>query len=440
MDHPLELAARIIDTGVGEGSTNRIINKLSWLSDRVFLVESFSHVGGVRSDEGIVLFDASSTFTAGGVLEELRAHVPERVAVLVYTHGHVDHVGGSPRLADYAKSRGWALPLVVANKAVPERFRRYRMLNDWNIRINRRQFGAAPEDGPPALAGQGEFLPTDVLEPTSLVEGPETLEVGGVRLALNPARGETDDHLWAFLEDERAVFCGDLVIWLYPNAGNPQKVQRYPLEWAAALRAMLEVKPELLVPAHGLPIKGFERIKKVLSETADTLEDLTGRVIDAMNQGKTLNEIIHSVRPDDKVLSRPWLAPLYDDPEFVVRNVWRLYGGWWDGRASNLKPPRDEDLAREVAFLGGGASRLAERAIELLDADIRTAAKLAEWAFLADPQNQEVLRSVWRVYATFADREPSLMAKGILGEMAQTARRRLEEVGAGLDRSFDPGT
>ena len=49
---------------------------------------------------------------------------------------------------------------------------------------------------------------------------------------------------------------GDFVIWNFPNAGNPQKVQRYPIEWAAALRAMIAKEPELLLPAHGLPIAG----------------------------------------------------------------------------------------------------------------------------------------------------------------------------------------
>ena len=52
--------------------------------------------------------------------------------------------------------------------------------------------------------------------------------------------------------------------WLFPNAGNPQKVQRYPVEWAAALRSMVALGPELLLPAHGLPIEGRERIETVL--------------------------------------------------------------------------------------------------------------------------------------------------------------------------------
>lgn len=52
------------------------------------------------------------------------------------------------------------------------------------------------------------------------------------------------------------VCSGDFLIWHFPNADNPQKVQRYPDRWARALREMIARSLELLVPAHGLPIEG----------------------------------------------------------------------------------------------------------------------------------------------------------------------------------------
>ena len=72
--------------------------------------------------------------------------------------------------------------------------------------------------------------------------------------------------------EQRWVMTGDFVIWNFPNAGNPQKVQRYPIEWAAALRSMIAKEPELLLPAHGLPIAGRERIAGVLDDIATALE------------------------------------------------------------------------------------------------------------------------------------------------------------------------
>ena len=50
----------------------------------------------------------------------------------------------------------------------------------------------------------------------------------------------------------RRLLCvGDMFIWVVPNAGNPQKVQRYPLEWARALRAMAALDAEVMLPGHG---------------------------------------------------------------------------------------------------------------------------------------------------------------------------------------------
>ena len=49
-----------------------------------------------------------------------------------------------------------------------------------------------------------------------------------------------------------------------------------------------------------------------------------------------------------EVLALPWLRPFYDEPEFVVRNIWRTYGGWWDGNPAHLLPPRQAALRRQA--------------------------------------------------------------------------------------------
>ena len=63
--------------------------------------------------------------------------------------------------------------------------------------------------------------------PDVLVESKTSFTVGDTEFLLNPARGETDDHLWAFIPKEKILLPGDLFIWAVPNGGNPQKVQRY---------------------------------------------------------------------------------------------------------------------------------------------------------------------------------------------------------------------
>ena len=190
------------------------------------------------------------------------------------------------------------------------------------------------------------------------------------------------------MPEHQAVCAGDFLIWVFPNAGNPQKVQRYPREWADALRAMAATGSELFLPAHGLPIGGRERIAGVLLGVADALEQLVPDVLARMNEGPTLDRSSTRSRCP-RPLERPWMQPNYDEPEFVVRNIWRLYGGWYDGNPARLKPAADSVIAAEVASLAGGVDALVARATELAAAgDLRLAAQLVEWAVQAAPDDR----------------------------------------------------
>src|SRR5439155_26455131 len=119
---------------------------------------------------------------------------------------------------------------------------------------------------------------------------------------------------------------------------------------------------EVLLPGHGWPVIGADRIRQALIDTADLLDSLHDQTVALMNEGARLDDIVHTVQAPAHLLDRPYLQPVYDEPEFVGRNVWRLYGGWYDGNPAHLKPAPEGRVAAEVAALAGGASRLAERA------------------------------------------------------------------------------
>ena len=68
---------------------------------------------------------------------------------------------------------------------------------------------------------------------------------------------------------------------------------------------------------------GGGRIRQALEETAELLESLVGQTLDLMNAGARLDEAVRTVRAPAHLLARPYLRPVYDEPEFVVRAVWR---------------------------------------------------------------------------------------------------------------------
>ncbi|HTP76469.1 MAG TPA: alkyl sulfatase dimerization domain-containing protein [Rhizomicrobium sp.] len=428
----LKLSESIIDgtTGIASGGVsgvrdlpvNRITGELSEVADGVAMIEAFSHVVLFKTPDGLVLFDTSLESFGPQIVKAMRGWTPDPVRAIAYTHGHVDHVGGAGAILAEAEEKGRARPQVIGHENVKPRFDRYNLTSGYNMAINARQFGGAGRSRI-QMGSAGHFGPAAWVEPDTQFSDRMGFASGGTRFDLRHARGETDDHLWAWVPERRAVVVGDFLIWVFPNAGNPQKVQRYPLDWANALRAMAALEPELLLPAHGLPIAGRARIARVLDDVAGALESLLKQTLELMNSGARLDTILKSVSLPRETLEKPYLRPVYDEPEFVVRNIWRQYGGWYDGNPANLKPPSDSAVAAETARFAGGADALASRALELAHAgDLRLACHLAEMAALAAPDSRSVHGMRAEVYEARMQAELSLMARGIYGDAARTSR------------------
>ncbi|MGH9197981.1 MAG: alkyl sulfatase dimerization domain-containing protein, partial [Acidimicrobiia bacterium] len=373
-------------------------------------------VSVIKTGEGLVLVDTGNQMLADQIHGQVRSWSDARVHTVVYTHGHIDHVSGVGPFDREADEKGWDRPRVVAHSGVVRRFDRYKETAGYNTVINQRQFRRY----------QGQW-PTQYRYPDEVYRRELVLEVGETRFELHHGKGETDDHTWVWVPRHKLLCSGDFFIWTSPNAGNPQKVQRYPKDWSIALRAMSTMEAELLLPGHGLPIAGGDRIKQALEEAALLLESLLEQTLELMNRGARLDEIIHSVRAPEELLNKPYLKPVYDEPEFVVRNIWRLYGGWYDGNPANLKPAPDREVAAEVASLAGGAEPLAERAIEIAtEGNLRLAGYLVELAALAEWENSKVHEARARVNQMRVDAEASTMSKGIFGWAAAESRKVVE--------------
>ena len=380
-----------------------LVGPVEEVADGVGFVPSFANVSAFRTDDGLVLVDTGSGPLAQHVHTTLRSWEDSQLHTAIYSHGHIDHVFGVPIFEAEAQERGWQAPTVVAHEALPARFDRYVLTAGYNEIINQRQFSM------PDLRWPRDYRYPDVTYRDALA-----LQVGELDLQLTHCRGETDDHTWTWVPDRKVLCCGDLFIWASPNAGNPQKVQRFPREWAQGLRSMAALGAELLLPGHGVPLAGADRIRRALTESAELLEHLHDETVAMMNAGARLDEIVHTVRAPQHLLDRPYLRPVYDEPEFVVRNVWRLYGGWWDGDPARLKPAPASVLAVEIASLAGGADRLADRAMEVAEAgDLRLAGHLAELAWQAAPDSARVREVQAEVYGRRADSEASTMAQGV---------------------------
>lgn len=184
----LERSARIIDEGIYEGQ--RAIHPMDGsfheVADDVSVVCAFSHVWSVATDDGLVAIDTSLPVFAPGALDHLHRWKGLPVDTIVYTHGHVDHVGGAPAFIEDAQQRGKSAPRVVAHEAVDRRFDRYTLTQDYNRLINRRQFGQS---------GVMDMFTDDWVRPDTAYAAELELEVGGTSLRLWACpRGDRRPH------------------------------------------------------------------------------------------------------------------------------------------------------------------------------------------------------------------------------------------------------
>jgi len=374
------------------------VAELTWFQSQMSGVTAF------ETDEGLVLIDSGTKYFGPALAEKVRQVTSALVHTAIYTHGHVDHAYGLKSFL----TEGQTSPRVIAHRAVLDRFERYIRTAGHNAVLNARQGGVVLNAGQtlPVDWGEPPEIPPDTFHQDGL-----TLEVGGLTFELYHCRGETDDHTWVYCRERRVLCPGDLFIWAVPNAGNPQKVQRYPAEWARGLREMAALRPDSLCPGHGGPVvKNPDVIQRMLLETASFLESIVEQTLAAMNDGAPPHvDIVHRVTLP--VSDSPWLQNIYDDAEFIVRNVIRQYGGWYSGRPSDLKPAPRAEVARVVAELAGGARALIRKSEALAaERNYRLASHLADFALEAAPEDSAVQRAVADLYERRAEMETGMMA------------------------------
>lgn len=328
-----------------------------------------------ETGEGLVLVDAG-TAAEGPAIAELVASVSSMpIHTIIYTHGHTDHAFGT-----------WALvannPQIIATNALVDRFDRYRKLRGSLARYMGQPLSSMPESE------------DDMYYPTVTFSGATEIVVGGESFYLRAHRGETDDQLYVWVPSRRVVATADYYQGFLPNAGNGKRVQRYPEEWAVALREMAAEKPNLLLPAHGKPLKDPALIQENLGVLAEVFEVIAAQTIEELNKGTRKDLIPTRLVLPERLQNHPTLEEKYVSFEDVSKMVIKLYTGWWDDIPSHWTPATFDEQAREIVRLAGGSNNLVARARALMSSDIVMASHITDWAWYAFPDDAEVQQLV----------------------------------------------
>jgi glyoxylase-like metal-dependent hydrolase (beta-lactamase superfamily II) len=366
-----------------------------------------------ETDAGLVLVDTGHAPGGPAILDAIRRVSTKPIHTVIYTHGHVDHAYGTWALIEAGER-----PEIVATEALPRRFERY-----IRLRGSLAKYMSQPEDELPRTR-------EDLVWPTRTFRDRLELEIGGETFVLVACSGETDDQLYVWAPRRKALASADYYQGFLPNAGNGKRVQRDVESWARGLREMAALEPALLLPAHGEAIADPAQIRDELTTLASAFESIVAQTFEGLNQGLRKDQIFARVALPGELASRPSLREYYVTAQDVSKMVLKQYTGWWDDVPSHWSPAPLEAEARAIVELSGGVAGLDAKARELLAAgELRLASHLADWAWLAapeDPLAQQLSLDVYRARAV----APETLVQERLEYVTRMAEARALQLGA----------
>jgi alkyl sulfatase BDS1-like metallo-beta-lactamase superfamily hydrolase len=396
-----------------------MMGQLEVIEPGIAMFHGFANVAFAYGRGEMIVVDTSSRLMGAAAVRAIREVSEEPFAFLIYTHGHGDHAFGTGAFIDDAIKRGHARPKIWAHEDVRGRFKRYALTRGWQTHINRLQFGGG------AFASDGLFDEKSFSYPDLVFRDQQFLDLVGEPVELHHAMGETDDAAWVWMPTRRLAMVGDLIVSSMPNTGNPNKVQRYTLEWAETLEAIAERSPRYILPGHGPAYRGEETCGEVLRDTARALRIIHDEVVRRLNAGEWPIDIVEAdISIPAELAAKPYLAPIYGCVPFVVRDVIRRYAGWWSGEPSQMFPPTRKDRGGDIMSMCGRQAIL-EKARTLKEASqLKRALSVAEIALNANPADVEAIVLNAEILEAMAAAERSFIARNFFAGAARQLRER----------------
>ncbi len=300
------------------------------LAEGVHVLGGMGNALSIETNTGVVQIDTGpSRGEARKMLAALREITEAPVHSILYSHGHLGYNNAVNTWLEDSAARGDAAPRVIAHENLVRRWERYRETEGLQKFFVELQFRLPVGTMKQALELN---LPSETFQ--------NALRLGDAsrQIQILWAPSETDDALVAWLPKEKLLYGGAAITPSIPNVGTPLRSLRDPVRWADTLERLARLQPEIVVMEFGPALEGRERIQEILLGTAAALRWLRTEVVNRINRGMGVVEILHELDYPPDLFRVPWMRPLYGCADYIVRDIFRGETGWWDRNPTHLHP------------------------------------------------------------------------------------------------------
>ena len=253
----------------------------------------------VEGENSNIIIDTTGTIeTAREVKALFDAINSNPIEAIIYTHNHGDHTYGATVFAEDSN------PDIYAHDSTEEYLSRViGIIRPIISARSNRMFGNSLPKSEVENNGIGPFLEIGrdgrqpgLLYPTKTFSDKIKFEVGGVKVELFHAPGETNDQLFVWLPEKKALFPGDNFYKTFPNLytirGTPY---RDLAGWVNSIDMMRYLQPEFLIPSHTRPLVGQDNINEILTTYRDGIQFVHDQTVRLMNLGLGPDDIAETL-------------------------------------------------------------------------------------------------------------------------------------------------
>jgi len=393
--------ANVQAAGSLKAHTKHFERNVYQVGDNVYSAVGFGLANAImiEGDDGLIIVDTMESLQeAREVLKAFRKISDKPVKALIYTHNHTDHIfgaqafaeGGTPEvyahetLDDYVNRLVSKMKPIIGNRSM-------RMFGNFLDQDGLENDGIGP------YLGIGPDRELGYIQPTQTFRDKMNIDVAGVEMELIHAPGETDDAIYVWLAGPQILLSGDNLYRSFPNLytirGTPYRSVK---NWYRSVDIIRDIKPEVLVPSHGQPIFGADKIYAIATDYRDAIQYVHDQGIRCINMGMTPDQMVEQVRLPPHLAASPYLQEYYGKVSWSLRSLFDGNLGWFDGDAATLQPLSQRENAQLMADLAGGADNLLKEARARYDKGrFQAALQLTGYILALAPQdpNARSLRS-----------------------------------------------